>query len=133
MTLSEDQIQRYARHIILREVGGRGQQRLLEARVRVPGGHRATEEAARYLTAAGVGTLVLDPEIAARLGSGLKAMNPDVTVTADGPWDGTVTLTGREDRLAGAMAALATLVNLTEAAEGGAFTYDGREARWATP
>lgn len=133
MSLSEDQIQRYARHILLREVGGRGQQRLIDARVRVPGAHRATEEAARYLTAAGVGTLVLDPDALALLGPTLRAMNPDVTVTAEGPCDGTVQVEGVQDRLGGAMAALATLVNLSGAAEGCAFTYGGREARWSSP
>ena len=37
MDLNEDQIQRYARHILLPEVGGEGQSRLLDSRVLVIG------------------------------------------------------------------------------------------------
>jgi molybdopterin/thiamine biosynthesis adenylyltransferase len=37
MSLSPDEIQRYARHLVLREVGGEGQQKLQAARVLVIG------------------------------------------------------------------------------------------------
>jgi molybdopterin-synthase adenylyltransferase len=59
--LSESQIQRYARHILLPEVGGRGQERLLAASVglEVGPGRAAAVAALAYLAAAGVGTLVL--------------------------------------------------------------------------
>jgi len=60
--LSEAQIERYARHILLREVGGVGQERLLAAEVRIDGLSSVGIWAAHYLALAGVGRLVLvDP------------------------------------------------------------------------
>ncbi len=59
-SLSEDQIQRYARHIVLPEVGGRGQLHLLRTNVRVDlSNHPAAVCASSYLAAAGVGNLLL--------------------------------------------------------------------------
>lgn len=59
--LREDQVRRYARHILLPDVGGVGQERFLAAAVEVEvGPDRAAEIAAlAYLAAAGVGRLVL--------------------------------------------------------------------------
>ena len=57
MDFSEDQIQRYARHIVLPEVGGAGQQKLLEARVLVIGAGGLGAPLLMYLAAAGIGTL----------------------------------------------------------------------------
>ncbi|MDP2125077.1 MAG: adenylyltransferase, partial [Parvibaculum sp.] len=37
MALSDQQLERYARHIVLKEIGGPGQQKLLKARVLVVG------------------------------------------------------------------------------------------------
>jgi hypothetical protein len=54
MPLSEAQIQRYARHILLPEVGGVGQERLLAAEVRARGERTWVELAGDYLSAAGV-------------------------------------------------------------------------------
>ena len=54
MALTESQIQRYARHILLPEVGGKGQERLLSAEVFIAGEPEFVEFAAAYLTAAGV-------------------------------------------------------------------------------
>ena len=56
---SEDQIRRYARHILLPEVGGMGQRRLLDSRVLVIGAGGLGSPLLLYLAAAGVGTIGL--------------------------------------------------------------------------
>lgn len=102
MPLREDQIQRYARHILLPGVGGAGQEKLLAARVLVVGAGGLGSPLILYLAAAGVGTLVVvdDDVVEAsnlqrqvlhtqdRLGMnkaqsaalGVAALTPDVTV-----------------------------------------------------
>ena len=57
MDFSEEQIHRYARHIILPEVGGVGQQKLLDAKVLCLGAGGLGSPILQYLAAAGVGTL----------------------------------------------------------------------------
>ena len=57
MNLTEEQIERYSRHIILPEVGGIGQQKLLDAKVFCLGAGGLGSPALMYLAAAGVGTL----------------------------------------------------------------------------
>lgn len=59
MSLTPQQLERYARHIMLREIGGPGQQRLLNAHVALVGLGALGGPAALYLAAAGVGTLRL--------------------------------------------------------------------------
>jgi adenylyltransferase/sulfurtransferase len=57
MDFTESQIERYARHIVLREVGGEGQAKLLDASVLVVGAGGLGSPLLMYLAAAGVGTL----------------------------------------------------------------------------
>ena len=64
MMLSADELERYARHIVLREVGGPGQQALKEASVLVIGAGGLGAPALMYLAAAGVGKLgVVDDDM----------------------------------------------------------------------
>jgi adenylyltransferase/sulfurtransferase len=55
--LTEPQIRRYARHIVLAEIGGVGQARLIAARVLVVGAGGLGAPLLQYLAAAGIGTL----------------------------------------------------------------------------
>jgi sulfur-carrier protein adenylyltransferase/sulfurtransferase len=54
---TDEQIERYSRHIILPEVGGEGQSRLLESKVLLVGAGGLGSPAAFYLAAAGVGNM----------------------------------------------------------------------------
>ncbi|WP_144185536.1 HesA/MoeB/ThiF family protein [Elioraea rosea] len=102
MDFTEDQIQRYARHILLPEVGGEGQAKLAAARVLVIGAGGLGSPVALYLAAAGVGTIgIVDDDrvdlsnlqrqiahTTARIGQpkvhsaaeAMRAINPEVTV-----------------------------------------------------
>jgi len=108
MTLTEEQYDRYTRHILLRGIGAEGQERLLAASVAVDVGAESAAEIAAivYLAAAGVGRIVLgggalepvtEAEVAAGLAYGgadvgrprieairdrVCAVNPDVSVVA---------------------------------------------------
>ncbi len=57
MEFTDDQLQRYSRHIILPEVGGKGQKKILKARVFVVGAGGLGCPVGYYLAAAGIGTI----------------------------------------------------------------------------
>ncbi len=102
MALNEQQIKRYSRHIILEEVGGTGQEKLLASKVLIVGAGGLGSPAALYLAAAGVGTIgVIDGdkvdmtnlqrqiihhtsdvgvEKVKSAANKIRAINPDVTV-----------------------------------------------------
>ncbi|HTJ43810.1 MAG TPA: hypothetical protein VL463_17005 [Kofleriaceae bacterium] len=77
--LRDDQIRRYARHVLLPDVGGVGQERLLASTVAIDPREPAARIAFEYLVAAGVGTIAIpapDDALVARA----AALNPDVRV-----------------------------------------------------
>ena len=102
MGLSKEQMERYSRHIILGQVGGKGQQKILNTKVLVIGTGGLGAPAAMYLAAAGVGNIgLVDFDVVdlsnlqrqiihqtadvgkAKVKSGeetINAMNPDVNV-----------------------------------------------------
>lgn len=110
MSFTNDQMERYSRHIILKEVGVKGQQKLMKGKVLVIGTGGLGAPAAMYLAAAGVGTIGLVDSDAVDLSnlqrqiihltkdvgkpkvlSGaetIKEMNPDVQVVPYQEWVG---------------------------------------------
>ncbi len=61
MSLTDAQIDRYSRQIIVPHIGGRGQERLLAARILLAGDARDIEAPLAYLAGAGVGSISLKP------------------------------------------------------------------------
>lgn len=57
MAFSNEQLERYSRHIILKEIGVKGQKKLMNAKVLIIGAGGLGAPAAMYLAAAGVGTI----------------------------------------------------------------------------
>ncbi len=66
MSFTDEQLERYARHIILKEIGGEGQRKLRETTVAVIGAGGIGSPVIQYLAAAGIGGIVLvdDDEVA---------------------------------------------------------------------
>ena len=106
MGLSEEQIQRYSRHILLPGVGGAGQERLLASSVLIAFSEdekSAALMALAYLAAAGVGRIgwcpiyegdgikresPLSAFYGGSLGNGLKRLNPDSKLVSVRPGEG---------------------------------------------
>ncbi len=66
MSFSQAEVERYARHLVLREIGGPGQQRLKAAGVLMVGAGGLGAPAALYLAAAGIGRIgIADPDTVA--------------------------------------------------------------------
>ena len=63
VSLTQEQVNRYARHILLKEVGGVGQEKMLNSRVLVIGAGGLGSPLLLYLAAAGIGTIgVIDDD-----------------------------------------------------------------------
>lgn len=108
MGLTELQIERYSRHIILEQVGGVGQEKLLASKVLIVGAGALGSPAALYLAAGGVGTIgIVDSdkvdltnlqrqiihhtsdvgvEKTVSAAGKMRALNPDVTVKTYHEW-----------------------------------------------
>ena len=78
MRLTDEQVERYSRQLILQEVGPRGQERLLASRVAVAGSGVAAERVVAHLAAAGVGWIATDPALHALV----DPAQPDCTIVA---------------------------------------------------
>lgn len=67
MPLNEEQIERYMRHLSLREIGGKGQERLMASSILVIGTGGLGSPAALYLAAAGIGRVgIVDGDVVDR-------------------------------------------------------------------
>jgi adenylyltransferase/sulfurtransferase len=121
VTLTDTQLERYARHIVLKEIGGAGQRKLLAAHAVVIGAGGIGSPLIQYLAAAGIGRITLiDDDIVALsnlqrqtlfttrdVGSkkvvlaanAVQRLNPDVTLT---PIDRRIDATNAASLLAGA-------------------------------
>jgi len=80
--LDDSQIDRYSRQIVLSEIGGRGQERLLAAEVWIHGDGDGALTCARYLAGAGVGRLAL-ADVTIRDALAREARNPDCRLAGE--------------------------------------------------
>ncbi|MGO9056171.1 MAG: HesA/MoeB/ThiF family protein [Candidatus Binataceae bacterium] len=103
--LTDNQIERYSRQIILPEVGGRGQERLLAARLTVLAEIDDFTPALNYLVGAGVGSIHLDSPAGSdalhRIASEMRELNPDVgvrTAATESAADETLLILAGSDR-----------------------------------
>jgi hypothetical protein len=81
MSLTDAQIDRYSRQIIVPRIGGRGQERLLAARILLVGDARDIEAPLAYLIGAGVGTICLKLSDNQAAFTEKRELNADVSVT----------------------------------------------------
>ena len=81
MSLTDAQIDRYSRQIIVPRVGGHGQELLLAARILVAGDARDIEAPLAYLVGAGVGTICLKLSADQAAFTEQRELNADVSVT----------------------------------------------------
>jgi molybdopterin/thiamine biosynthesis adenylyltransferase len=96
MPLTDAQIERYSRQIIVPHLGGRGQERILASRILIAGDARDIETPLAYLIGAGVGTINLQLSgeqsgFAKRIAA-LRELNPDVFVSVADEQQGRVDL-----------------------------------------
>lgn len=86
MALSDAQIDRFSRQIILPQIGAAGQQRLLQSSIAVAGSGALAETAVLYLAGAGTGRIALYGADRRALRAQLLDLNPElqVTVSPDG-------------------------------------------------
>jgi adenylyltransferase/sulfurtransferase len=90
MTLSDAQIDRFSRQIIVPQIGGRGQLRLLQSSVALAGSSALAEHTALYLAGAGIGRLAVHARDGAALRAALVDLNPEAQVSAAGERFGAV-------------------------------------------
>jgi molybdopterin/thiamine biosynthesis adenylyltransferase len=80
-SFSPAELERYARHIVLREIGGTGQKRLKRARVLVIGAGGLGAPVLTYLAAAGVGTIgVIDDDVVENSNLQRQVIHPEAAV-----------------------------------------------------
>jgi hypothetical protein len=87
--LSDAQIDRYSRQIVMREIGGRGQDRLLRSHLLLLSGPGELEPGLAYLVGAGVGMVSIPPVLPAphqrRIAARMRDLNPDARLVWSEP------------------------------------------------
>ena len=111
MSLTDEDLERYARHIVLKDVGGAGQERLRRATVAVIGAGGIGSPAIQYLAAAGMGRLIVIDDDRVELsnlqrqtlfgGDDIGAAKVDAAVRAVARLNPGVTIEARPERIDG--------------------------------